>query len=202
MASKGQVEETGNGAVQKASPFQQLLRRMSEMATLDQATENRQSTTDADISKILTAENEAEMWESDDFDSWNAAKLSGSDVQIEWFEVKKGPIDPEIQSPFIYDGSQLFLLVHAFRITDRKADKNQSLPPVGEQFTFNTSAPRIVGKLFWMLNNGWFDNGAAPVQVHIEGTKLSGGRTVEKLKPIEGGPITVQVKAADEEPAF
>ena len=201
MASKGQPDTTGNGTVQKASPFQLLLRRMSEMATLDNTAE-RQSTTDADISKILTAENESEMWESDDFDSWNAAKLSGSDIEIEWFEVKKGPIDPEIQSPFNYDNAQLFLLVHSFRLTDRKADKNQNLPPVGQEFTWNTSAPRIVGKLFWMLNAGWFDANSdhGPVQVHIEGTKLSGGRSVEKLMAIEGGPITVKVMA--EEPAF
>lgn len=202
MASKGQSPDTtGNGTVQKASPFQKLLRRMSEMATLDNTAE-RQSTTDADISAILTAGSEDEMWKSDDFDSWNAAKLSGADIEIEWFEVKKGPIDPEIASPFIYDGSQLFLLVHSFRLTEEQRDSTLNLPKVGQEFTWNTSAPRIVGKLFWMLDNGWFDPGTerGPVQVHIEGTKLSGGRSVEKLKPIKGGPITVKVMA--EEPAF
>jgi hypothetical protein len=201
MAGKGNVSTTGNGAVQKATPFQQLLRRMSEMATLDQ-TADRQTSADADISAILSAESEADMWESDDFDSWNAGKLSGTDLQIQWFEVRKGPIDPEIQSPFVYDGNQLFLLVHCFRLTNEQADKSMRLPDIGREFTFNTSAPRIVGKLFWMLNNGWFDNGAAPVQVHIEGTKLSGGRSVEKLKPIKGGPITIQVITEEDVPAF
>lgn len=201
MASKAQVEATGNGSVQRGTPFQLLLRKMSEMATLDQAAE-RKSTTDAEISAILEAENEEDMWKSDDFDSWNAAKLSGTDLQIEWFEVRKGAIDPDIDSPFIYDGNQLFLLVHCFRLTNEQKDTTLRLPDVGRQFTFNTSATRIVGKLFWMLNNGWFDNGAAPVQVHIEGTKLTGGRSVEKLKPIKGGPITVKVIAEEDVPAF
>lgn len=203
MAGKGNVSTTGNGTVQKLSPFQQLLRRMADMAELDNSTE-RQSNTDDEISAILTAETEADMWTSDDFDGWNAGKLSGSDLQIQWFEVRKGAIDPEIKSAFIYDGYQFYLLVHCFRLTEAQADKSMKLPEIGREFIFNTSAPRIVGKLFWMLSEGWFDNGAPPVQVHIEGTKLTGGRTVEKLKPVKGGPITVQVIAenADTEPAF
>jgi hypothetical protein len=175
---------------------------MSDMATQDEAIE-RPSTSEADVMAIMAAEDEGDMWKSDDFDSWNAAKLSGSDIEIEWFEIKKGPIDPEIKSPFIYDGSQLFLLVHSFRLTDSQAEgNNYNLPKVGQQFTWNTSAPRIVAKLMWMLRNGWFDPQTphGPVQCRIEGTKLTGGRSVEKLKPIKGGPITVKVMA--EEPAF
>ena len=59
-------------------------------------------------------------------------------------------------------------------------------PAVGEQFTWNTSARNIVGKLFWMLDHGWFDPTSAhgPVQFRIAGTKLRADRTVEKIKPM------------------
>jgi hypothetical protein len=65
---------------------------------------------------------------------------------------------------------------------------------VGERFVWNTSARNIVGKLFWMLDHGWFDSGRSAVQVLIKGTPLGGGRSVEKLKPIPGASMNASTE--------
>lgn len=191
MASKDQSPATTtNGEVTKPSPFQKLVRRMADMATLD---ENTAAPSGEDINAILTAENEEAMWESDDLALFNAQKLSGCELQTLWFEVKYGTGNEEIRTPFMTsDGRQMYLLVHSFRISDATDRKDVKLPVIGEEFIWNTSARNIVGKLFWMLDNGWFDPNSehGPVYFRIQGTPLSGGRSVEKLKPVRNVPAS------------
>src|SRR5262245_17016950 len=189
MAAKGNVPEPAeNGAVSRLTPFQTLLRRMTELAVMEE-TQNRVS--GEDINAILTAETEEEMWDADELSIYNAQKLSGCDLQTTWFEVRFGSGDSDIKTPFTTaDGKQLYLLVHSFRITDATDKKDIILPPVGEEFTWNTSARNIVGKLFWMLDHGWFDpRSDRNVRFRIEGTKLTGGRSVEKIKEFKGTPL-------------
>ena len=193
MASKDQTPaETRNGEVSKLSPFQMFIRNMAEMATLD---ESQARPTGDNVVAIMNAENEEDMWDADDLALFNAQKLSGCELQVTSFEVKFGTSDSsDIVTPFTTpDGKQMYLLVHSFRLSEKTDRKDVKLPKVGEEFTWNTSASNVVGKLFWMLRNGWFDNDAphGPVQFRIQGTKLTGGRTVEKLKKIENGPITI-----------
>lgn len=180
---------TANGTVTGPSPFQRLRRRMAEMAVLETA-EGRVS--GEDINAILAAETEEDMWDADELSVYNAQKLSGCDLQITTFEVRfsEGSND-EIKTPFMDDkGRQMYLLVHAFRITDKTDKRDVVLPPVGQEFIWNTSARNIVAKLFWMLDHGWFDTDATkPVRVHIKGTPLSGGRSVEKIKEFTGTPL-------------
>lgn len=203
MASKSQDAEpvTTSGTVTSSSPFQRLRRRMAEMAVLDNS--DRISTGE-EISAILLAEDEAAMWDSDDFDKWNAQKLSGTDLQTTNFEVRFGDSsdDTDIVTPFTDDkGRQMYLLVHSFRITDKQEHKEFNLPPIGQEFTWNTSATRIVAKIFWMLDHGWFDSGAEPIRFSIQGTKLRGGRSVEKLKEFTGTPmVTAPVEITEQTP--
>jgi hypothetical protein len=186
MPAKGQdgkaVAEKQPTTITTPSPFQMLLRKMEQMATLDtESARNRGE----DINPILTAETEAEMWEADELPRFNAKMLSGCDMQILGFDVKFGTGEP-VDNPVFRtaDGRDLYLLVESVRI-NRNGDKIEyRLPPVGEEFIWNTSARNIVGKLFWMLEHGWFDNGHSPVHVHIKGTDLGKGKSVEKLKPI------------------
>jgi hypothetical protein len=200
MAAKDQTPaERGNGKVSQLSPFQKLVRRMADMATMD---ESSGRVTGEDINPILTAETEEEMWDADELAQYNAQKLSGCDLELLWFEVKYGTGNEDIKTPFTTpEGRQMYLLVHAFRITEERGeDRTINLPPVGEEFVWNTSARNIVGKLFWMLEHGWFDPKAEkPVRVHIQGTKLQGGRSVEKLKEFKGTPL---VSAVVSEPPF
>lgn len=200
MAAKGQVEETATGTVTTQSPFQKLVRRMSEMAVMDAANSR---TSGEDINAILLAEDENAMWDADELDVYNAQKLSGTDLQVTFFEVRFGDSTGDIVTPFTNaDGKQMYLLVHAFRITDaRGEDKTVNLPDVGTEFTWNTSARNIVGKLFWMLDHGWFDKDHAPVRFHMKGTKLTGGRSVEKIKPFIGKAL-VTSPVVTEEPPF
>jgi hypothetical protein len=196
------VDAAGNGTVTTPSPFQRLRHRMAEMAIMETASGRSAG---EDINPILTAQTEEEMWEADELDSYNAQKLSGCDLQTTYFEVRFGDGNTEIDNPIFVDekGRQMYLLVHSFRITkERGEDKTVNLPEVGEEFVWNTSARNIVGKLFWMLDAGWFDpDTKTPARFRIKGTKLTGGRSVEKLKAFTGTPlVTAPVMASEELP--
>lgn len=199
MASKSQdITTPANGTVEKANAFQLLVRKMAGMATL---AEKSGVVTGEDIIPILTAENEEEMWNADERARYNAKTLSGCALQIIGFDVKfSDGSDESINTPFIdpTTGKQMYLLVSAFRINKSGEKKETRLPELGEVFTWNTSARNIVGKLFWMLNHGWFDPGATPVRLVIEGTNLGGTKSVEKLKRftgevLQGEAVTVEV---------
>lgn len=200
MAGKGQdVATAANGTVEKASAFQLLIRKMASMATL---TETQGKVSGEDIIPILTAENEDEMWDADERATYNAKTLSGCSLQVLGFEVKYSDgSDDSISTPFVDPATQkqMYVLVTAFRINKSGEKKEIRLPELGEVFTWNTSARNIVGKLFWMLNHGWFDPGAKPVRLVIEGTSLAGGKkSVEKLKRftgevLQGEAVTVEV---------
>lgn len=208
MASKSQDVETtattGNGTVAGPSPFQRLRRRMAEMAVMETATDR--ASAGEDINAILAADSEEEMWEADELDKYNAAKLSGCDLQTTYFEVRFGDGTTEINNPIFVDekGRQMYLLVHSFRITkEHGEDKTINLPEVGEEFVWNTSARNIVGKLFWMLDHGWFDpDTKTPARFRIKGTKLSGGRSVEKIKQFTGTPLVTTPVIPDSETPF
>jgi hypothetical protein len=199
MAGKAQdITTASNGTIEKANAFQLLVRKMANMATL---TEKSGVVTGEDIIPILMAEDEEEMWDADERARYNAKTLSGCALQIIGFEVKfSDGSDESISTPFVdpSTGKQMYLLVSAFRINKSGEKKETRLPELGEVFTWNTSARNIVGKLFWMLNHGWFDPGANPVRLIIEGTNLGGTKSVEKLKRftgevIQGEAITAEV---------
>ena len=183
MAAKSQ----GNGTVTVHSPsaFQMLRKRMEELATLDST---EKVTDERAINAILNAEDEADMWDADELSVFNAQKLSGCALQLRSFSVKYGNArggDNQITTPFVTDkGQQMYLLVEAVMLDNDGTHKKEiRLPEVGEVFTWNTSAVNIVGKLFWMLNHGWFDlSNEKLILVRIEGTKTQSGNSVEKLK--------------------
>ena len=97
MASKSQDTEKAatSGTVTSPSPFQRLRRRMAEMAVLEHRSGR---TSGEDINAILTAEDEAAMWDADELAVFNAQKLSGTDLQITGFEVRFGGNDSEIEN--------------------------------------------------------------------------------------------------------
>jgi hypothetical protein len=163
---------------------------MAQMATLEE-TETR--FTGDDIIPILEAEDEAAMWDADERPRYNAKMLSGCTLEITGFDVKfSGSTDEDIKTPFVdpASGKQMYLLVGSVRLNNSGEKKEIRLPEVGEEFTWNTSARNIVGKLFWMLRHGWFDNGAPPVRLRIEGTELAGGKkSVEKLKQLDAHTV-------------
>lgn len=192
MAGKAQPPtETRDvvGTVQGPNAFGKLLRKMAGMATLEET--QGIGAGNEDINRILDAETEAEMWDSDELAKWNATKLSGCDLQTLGFEVKFSPgTDEEIKTAYVDPdtGKQMFLLVHSFRVNGAGNTKEYNLPAIGEVFTWSTSARNIVPKFFWMLAHGWFDDGAKPVRFRIVGTKTKAG-SVEKLKELPPGTV-------------
>lgn len=198
MPEKGKGQEaekaTQTGAVIAPNAFQKLVIKMAGMATLE---ETSGQISGNDIIPILEAETEEDMWDADERPGWNAKLLSGCAIQIYGFEVKFGTgEDAEIKTPFVDPATrrQMYLLVTSARINKSGEKKEYNLPDVGEQFVWNTSARNIVAKLFWMLAHGWFDTGRPPVMCRIEGTPLSGGRSVEKLKSLDDAPVNASAE--------
>lgn len=195
MASKSQPTAPVSGEVTAPNPFQALVAKMSAMAELEQNQGSRIA--GEDIIPILEASDEAEMWDADELANYNAQKLSGCELAVYGFGVRFGTgTNSEIETPFTdAKGRQMYLLVESARISEAGKKKEINLPDVGVRFVWNTSARNIIGKLFWMLDHGWFDQGRSPVQLRIEGTKLpgAGGRSVEKLKPLTGHAVSSTV---------
>lgn len=195
MPSKAQPDTTKSGTVTAPDAFAKLVIKMAGMATLDES-EGRVS--GQDIIPILEAETEEDMWDADERPGYNAKILSGCELNLYGFEVKFGTgEDSDIKTPFVDPGSgrQMYVLVESARISDT-GDKRKEyrLPDVGDRFVWNTSARNIVGKLFWMLDHGWFDPGHSPVQILIKGTPLGGGRSVEKLKKLPGASMNASAE--------
>lgn len=181
------VERIINADVQTLRPSQkavlEFLSTLENMATED--TDARGFSGD-DIAAILMAENEAEMWDADELPRINAKVLSGCDLDLYGYQVKFSD-DPEITTGLIGPRSKrkMYLLVSAARLNTSGQAAVYRLPEVGEEFTWNTSARFIVSKLFWLNAHGRFDNGGS-VKARIVGTDLGGGKSVEKLKVIDG----------------
>ena len=184
MPGKGQDQEiaaAANGALETPTAYSRLLDKMEAMAELDAAFDEGYS--GSDLEAILTAESEEEMMAADDRPSINAKMLSGCALEIYSFAVKVST-DTEISNAFTTrSGKKIYLLIDASRI-DKSGEKSMlRLPEPGVMFQWNTSARFIVAKLFWYLEHGYFD-GNKSVRARIEGTDLPGGRSVEKLKPL------------------
>jgi hypothetical protein len=200
MAAKAQgneVDATITGEVASPNAFRSFLVKMAQIATLEDTMETYMGD---DILPILEAENEAEMWDADERPQYNAKYLSGCELEILGFEVKFSAGDnEEIQTVFVDPSThkKMYLLIRSVRLNNAGEKQLIRLPDVGEVFSWNTSARNIVPKLFWMLEHGMFDSGAAPVRCKIQGTDLGSGKSVEKLKPLAG--ITVN---ATSEPPF
>lgn len=207
MAAKGnqtaQVPETAEtneqvAAIEKILNAEAKTLRPSQMAVIELlswleniATEDtsNQGFTGDDIGNILLADDEATMWDADELPRLNAKVLSGCDLDLYGFDVKFSN-DPEIASGLIGPKSRrkMYLLVKAARLNNGGQTNVYRLPDVGEEFVWNTSARFIVSKLYWLARHGRFDNGSA-VKARIVGTDLGGGKSVEKLKPIDGVTI-------------
>lgn len=151
-----------------------------------------------DIGAILLADDETAMWDADELPRLNAKVLSGCQLAIYGWEVKFSD-NPDIESGLIgpKQRRKMYLLVKSARLNDSGASSLYKLPEIGEEFTWNTSARFIVAKLYWLRARGRFDNGGS-VKVEIKGTDLGGGKSVEKLKPLDLPMMAGQA----EEPPF
>jgi hypothetical protein len=179
MATKDAATQAGNGSgtVARAMPsaVERLIRLMSGRAEMEAA----DGTVNYDnVNAILMAETEDDMWEADEQGQLGGRDLAGITQRILSYEVKYGNAEMEGNTIFIdAQGHRMYLLVTAVRLSERSG-KNDRGPGPGEQFSWNTSAPRLVAKLVWLEQHDMF-----PADAVIEATDIGAGRAVLKLKP-------------------
>lgn len=200
MAAKDKTQSTpdngdGTAAVEEIINADPQSLRPSQRAVLDMllwmeniATEDTGEVAGGffgdDIAAILTAPDEATMLDADELPRFNAKVLSGCALELFGIDVKFSD-SADIESGLIgpHNGRKMYVLVRAVRLGGGNGN-TYKLPEVGEEMVWNTSARFIVAKLFWYANHGYFDNGRS-VKVRIQGTKLDGQKTVEKIKALD-----------------
>jgi len=175
ISGNGEQAVTGEITREMPASVRRLMSLMSGRAHLD---ESETPTANYDqLDAILTAESEDEMWDADDRGILGGRDLAGIAMRVMRFDVKYGNRD-DVSSPFVDPtGRKMYLLIDSVRISER-ANRQDKGPQPGELFTWNTSAPRIVGKLFWLEQNN-----KLPAEVLIEAIQLGGSQAVLKLKP-------------------
>lgn len=164
----GEVETTGTaGQVATQQAFRQLLQKMALTASMDREDGNSVSSQVNSVEAILNAETEEEMWEADERGPLGGRNLPDVEQEIFDFTVKYSR-DAEMQTIFVTeDGKRMYLMVSARRLD------------TGEEIVWNTSAPLIVAKIFWLDQRNKF-----PYPCVIRATDLGGGKAVLKLKPV------------------
>lgn len=161
-----------SNAVALPAPFRAFLVKMESEADISESDPGA-SPLIGSFQAILEAETEEEMWVADDLAQIGGRDIRDVEQQILDFRVKRSSAQNDIQSTFIdSQGRGMYVLVTAVRLAD------------GVQFTWNTSAPLVVGKLFWLAEREML-----PHECVIRGTDIGGGQTVLKLKPIPARAI-------------
>jgi hypothetical protein len=187
MPTNSKLAQTDQSPVtQPPTPFQVMLRAMAMDASSDDSTFGGD-----DLNTILSAESEAELWESDDRPPLNFQHLAGCELSIMDIEVKfsRGGSN-SIITPFTWQDERgqekkMYLLVKCVRISDASDNRTAKLPPVGEVFQANTSARFVVAKLWRALTLGLYDaNRMITWDCMVESTDLGDGTAVIKLRQV------------------
>lgn len=188
MVSKGNMPETReNGTVQAPTPFEIMLRAMSNDASAEDGNFGGD-----DLNVILSAQTEEELFESDERPPLNFQHLAGCELQILGIDVKfsRGN-NSNIQTPFVWrdergNEKKMYLLVKCVRISDAGTKKAViKLPSLGEVFTANTSARFVVAKLWRAQTLGLIDeNRGISWECAVQETDLGDETAVIKLRPI------------------
>lgn len=187
MAAKSQVStsesDATEGTIVKATPFQVMLRAMAMDATAE--AEDSKFTGD-NLTALLTAESEEEIWDADERGPLNFQHLADCEIAITDIAVKfsRGS-NSEIATPFVYDGKKMYLLVTAYRLSDAGEKKLIRLPAVGEIFQANTSAQFVTTKLWAFYTKGYInpDNGKQ-LETVVKAVELGDEQSVLKLRPM------------------
>lgn len=152
--------------VQTPTAFQRLVREMSLAADIEDES-NDSSVAINMVERILTTDDESEMWAADDLVQIGGRDLRDVEQRIMDVSIKFSNRD-DITTPFKDEnGRKMFLLVRAVKLEN------------GEEIVWNTGAPSLVAKLMWLI-----DHGKLPAEVVIKGVDLGSGQAFLKLKPV------------------
>lgn len=198
MAAKGNTaDESANvpdiTSIRARNPFTLMVASMAMEATMETEAEAFAGD-DVNLTAILTAETDEELWDADERGPLGFRDLAGCEIAILDLAVKfsRNPIRPtgeEIKSVFTDDkGKQMYLLLTCVRIGETGDEsKKIRLPAIGEQFQANTSARYLVAKLWRFYERGHIAPGANPpvrLECRVRATDLGGDQAVLKLRPI------------------
>jgi hypothetical protein len=169
------------------TPFERMIHSMARIAELEK--QEAAVSTDQD-NAILSAETIEEMWDADERGPLGGRDLADCELAIlniglKYSRSNTAPDGSEIKTKFrTSDGRILYLMVDAVRTSDAGEKKTIRLPKVGETFQFNTSAPSLVEKLWWLHQHGMIDPlQGKMVECVIKAIDLGGGQAVLKLRP-------------------
>lgn len=176
-----------NVTVQPPTPFALMIRAMAMDATAEDGNFGGD-----DLNAILSAEDESELWDSDERPPLNFQHLVGCEIAILSIDVKfsRGSSGSAIQTPFVWtdergQDKKMYLLVKCVRLSDAGEKSIIRLPVVGEVFTANTSARFVVAKIWRAQTLGLFDERSGKTwEALVQGTDLGDGQEVIKLRPI------------------
>lgn len=155
--------------------FTRFLQQMSMTADVD-STEESTGSTESTVEKIVTAETEAEMWDADELGLIGGRNIVDVEMCVNSFLVRYSRKENNttehgevMKSAFVDPSTKrgMYLLVESTRLDN------------GEEFTWNTSAPSVLSKLFWLHQNS-----RLPCECVIRGKDLGGGQMYLTLKPV------------------
>lgn len=188
-SNNGSIGHSDNDVTRTSAPtpFQMMLRAMANDASMEDGNFGGD-----DLNAILSAETEADLFESDERPPINFQHLAGCELEIIGIDVKfsRGS-SSSIVTPFVYpdergNEKKMYLLVKCFRVSDAGTKKNIiKLPDIGEVFTANTSARFVVAKLWRAQILGLFDDKRGITwPCVVQETDLGDEMSVIKLRPM------------------
>lgn len=198
MAAKGNTHSDDAApdgvitSVQARNPFTLMISGMALEATMETEQEAFAGD-DINLTAILTAETDDEIWDADERGPLGFRDLAGCEIEILALDVKFSrnatrPGGDEIKSVFVdpETGRQMYLLLTCVRTAETGDEsKKIRLPEIGEQFQANTSARYLVAKLWRFYQLGRIDpSSGARLAGRIRATDLGGDQAVLKLRPI------------------
>jgi hypothetical protein len=141
--------------VSQAESLIQYLARRAEMEGESRAYDVAVSQLD----RILAADDEAALWDADEYESTGGRDLVDVEQNVKGFTVHKG--GEQFKTPLGF-----YIMVNSSRLSD------------GSEFIWNTGAPLIIGKLRWLEAHE-----KLPINCVIRSTPTPNGEVL-KLRPI------------------
>lgn len=176
----------GNSAPEPISHERQVFNQLIQQMVLEAHLESEDA---ADrhigvIAAIMDASDD-EFWDADDRTSIGGRDLGDVEMDLHAYRVvmTRGAGIPGNPFKDPESGRCMYLELAATRLSDA-GELSTRLIAAGEDFTWNTSAPRLVSKIMSMSKRGML-----PGAVVVRATDLGDGSAVLKLKPLSARTI-------------
>jgi hypothetical protein len=154
-----EVEQNGQAGEVAIKPHEQFIQYLAMRAESEAQTRGFEIAA-SQMDKLLSAEDEAALWEADNIGTINGMDAAGIEIQVHSISFAKSA--DEFDAPL-----GVYALIKAQRLSN------------GEEILINTGSPLIITKLYAFERAG-----RLPLECKVEALKIAGGNTVLKLRPI------------------